>query len=154
GVTMDELQQLIAGLSRDKLVLLVRELQSRLDQPLQGSREPIAIVGMGCRFPGGADGPDAFWELLHSGRDAVVEVPADRWDVDAFYHANPEAPGKTYVRYAAFLDHVDRFDAAFFGIAPREAAGIDPQQRLLLETAWEALEHAGIAPDQVAGSPT
>ncbi|HEX6042106.1 type I polyketide synthase, partial [Longimicrobium sp.] len=115
--------------------------------------EPIAIVGIGCRFPG-ADGPEAFWRLLWEGTDAVTEVPADRWDVDALYDPDPAVPGRMTTRWGGFLDGVDRFDAAFFGIAPREAARMDPQQRLLLEVAWEALEDAGLDPDRLAGSPT
>ncbi|XXY48825.1 SDR family NAD(P)-dependent oxidoreductase [Sorangium sp. So ce269] len=113
--------------------------------------EPIAIVGLGCRFPGAA-GPEAFWDLLVRGVDALREVPAERWDVDDHYDPEPGKPGKTYTRRGGFVEDVDRFDAAFFGIAPREAASMDPQQRLLLEVAWEALEHAGIPPAQIAGS--
>jgi len=104
--------------------------------------EPIAIVGMACRFPGGADNPDAFWRLLRDGTDAVGQIPADRWDVDAYYDPDTAARGKMYTREGAFLTDVDRFDPHFFGIAPREAAAIDPQHRLLLEVAWEALEAA------------
>ncbi len=115
--------------------------------------EPIAVVGLGCRFPG-APGPDHFWRLLAAGDDAVGEVPRDRWDVDAFYDPDPDAPGKMYNRWGGFVPDVDRFDAAFFGIAPREAVTLDPQQRLLLEVAWEALEYAGIAPDRLAASST
>src|SRR5665213_4193550 len=117
-------------------------------------REPVAIVGIGCRFPGGVRGPESFWEKLLAGFDAVREVPAERWAVDAYYAADPEARGKAATRRGAFLDEVDRFDARFFGISPREAAVMDPQQRLLLETAWEALEHAGIPPPDLAGSAT
>jgi amino acid adenylation domain-containing protein len=113
--------------------------------------EPIAIVGMGCRFPG-ADGPEAFWRLLMDGTDAVREVPAERWDVDALYDPDAKTPGKMATRWGGFLRGVDRFDAAFFDIAPREAARMDPQQRLLLEVAWEALEDAGIDPDGLAGT--
>ncbi len=116
--------------------------------------EPIAVIGMGCRFPGGADSPEAYWRLLREGVDAVSEVPADRWDVDAYYDPDPEAPGKTCSRWGAFLREVDRFDAGFFNISPREATAMDPQQRLLLEVAWEALEDAGTAPDTLAGSAT
>jgi acyl transferase domain-containing protein/acyl carrier protein len=116
--------------------------------------EPIAIVGLGCRFPGGANDPDAFWELLRSGTDAVTEVPRDRWDIDAYYDQDPDAPGKMTTRYGGFLDAVDGFDAAFFDISPGEADAMDPQQRLLLEVSWEALEHAGLSPDRLAGSKT
>jgi amino acid adenylation domain-containing protein len=126
------------------------ELQARA----AARREPIAIVGIGCRFPGGANTPDAFWELLRDGVDAVREMPAGRWNAEAFYHPDPDAPGKTYVRHGAFLDDVRGFDAEFFGITPREAARLDPQQRLLLETSWEALEHAGLSPDTLGARPT
>ncbi|MEE3221157.1 MAG: type I polyketide synthase, partial [Planctomycetota bacterium] len=115
--------------------------------------EPIAVVGMGCRFPR-ASGPDEFWRLLRDGVDAVADIPAARWDVDAFYDENPESPGKMYTRRAALLDDVDQFDPSFFGIAPREAEAMDPQQRLLLEVSWEALEHAGVAGDELANSET
>src|SRR5262249_19080224 len=116
--------------------------------------EPIAIVGMGCRFPGGADSPEAFWDLLANGRDAIREVPADRWDINAFYDADPDAPGKMNTRYRGFLEQIHAFDPHFFSISPREAASMDPQQRLLLEVAWEALEHANMPPDRLYGSPT
>jgi acyl transferase domain-containing protein/acyl-CoA synthetase (AMP-forming)/AMP-acid ligase II/acyl carrier protein len=115
--------------------------------------EPIAIVGIGCRFPG-ADGPEAFWRLLSGGVDATSEVPADRWDVDAFYNPDPSAPGTAVTRRGGFLDRVDGFDYQFFGISPRESAQMDPQQRLLLEVAWEALEDAGQVPEALAGSRT
>ncbi|MGK3959667.1 SDR family NAD(P)-dependent oxidoreductase [Sorangium sp. So ce118] len=109
--------------------------------------EPIAIVGMGCRMPGGADSPEALWDLLAREVDAVSEVPAERWDAAAYYDPDPDAAGKTYVREGAFLAETpDRFDARFFGIAPREAIHIDPQHRLLLEIIWEALEDAGMVP--------
>ncbi|MCI0395168.1 MAG: acyltransferase domain-containing protein, partial [Chloroflexi bacterium] len=115
--------------------------------------EPIAVIGMGCRFPG-ADSPAAFWQLLQGGVDAISEVPPDRWDVEAHYDATPDTPGKTFTRYGGFLNQVDGFDASFFGIAPREAVSMDPQQRLLLEVSWEALENAGQRPDKLEGSNT
>jgi len=118
------------------------------------SAEPIAIVGLGCRFPGGVHDEESFWNLLKNGSDAVREIPSDRWDVEGFFDPNPETPGKMYTRHGAFLDEVDRFDARFFGITPREAIGMDPQQRLLLEVTWEALEQAGIAPDRLRGTST
>lgn len=114
--------------------------------------EPIAVIGLGCRFPG-AEGPDAFWRLLRDGVDAIGEVPAGRWDADAFYDAEG-APGKMTTRWGGFLDEVDRFDPHFFGISPREAARMDPQQRMLLEVVWEALEHAGLPSGRLAGSQT
>src|SRR5262249_16060429 len=116
--------------------------------------EPIAVIGMGCRFPGGASHPEAYWQLLRAGVDAITEVPATRWDVNVYYDPDPDVPGKMYTRYGGFLEAVDQLDHQFFGISPREAASMDPQQRLLLEVAWEALEHAGQAPDQLRESPT
>ena len=116
-------------------------------------QEPIAIIGLGCRFPGGAQSPRTYWELLRGGVDAVSEVPADRWNVDALYSPTV-TPGKTSTRWGGFLSAVDQFDADFFDISPREAASMDPQQRLLLEVSWDALEHAGKAPDALAGSQT
>src|SRR5258707_1034972 len=107
--------------------------------------EAVAIIGMGCRFPG-ASNPRALWELISSGGDAISEVPADRYDVDAVYDPRPATPGKVMSRHGGFLEQVDQFDAAFFGLAPREAAKIDPQHRLLLEVAWEAMEDAGQVP--------
>lgn len=118
-----------------------------------GAREPIAIIGIGCRFPG-ASGPAAFWELLTDGRDAVREVPADRWDAAAFYDADQSAPGKIVSRKAGLIDDIEDFDWRTFRIPPREAKYMDPQQRLLLEVAWEAFEDAGIPFEQAAGSRT
>ncbi|PAK15956.1 hybrid non-ribosomal peptide synthetase/type I polyketide synthase [Burkholderia ubonensis] len=119
-----------------------------------GSPEPIAIVGMSCRFPGAAHDLDAYWQLLNDGVDAISEVPRERWDIDAYYDPDPEAPGRMYCRFGGFLDGVDQFDPAFFRITPREAAAMDPQQRLLLEVSHEALEHAGIPVDSLKGSRT
>jgi phthiocerol/phenolphthiocerol synthesis type-I polyketide synthase B len=115
--------------------------------------ESIAIIGIGCRFPG-ADNPQAFWQLLSNGVDAITEIPANRWNIDEFYDRNSETPGKMNARYGGFLSQVDRFDPHFFGISPREALLMDPQQRLLLEVAWEALEDAGIVREQLSGSKT
>jgi microcystin synthetase protein McyG len=109
---------------------------------------------MGCRFPGGADNPAAYWQLLREGRDAIGEVPCDRWDIELLFDPDPDAPARMSVRSGGFLANIGGFDPAFFGIAPREALSMDPQQRLLLEVTWEALEHAGIAAEGLAGSAT
>src|SRR5712691_593879 len=135
-----------------RALLALEKMQGKLDEVESAKTEPIAIIGMGCRFPGGASNPAAFWQLLRDGVDAVGEVPPDRWDIDALYDQDPAAPGKMYTRWAGFLEGVDQFDPAFFGISPREAATMDPQQRLLLEVAWEALEYAGLPPEQLSGS--
>lgn len=132
----------------------IRALKADLKARDRARREPIAIVGVGCRFPGGASTPDAFWRVLRDGVDTIGEVPADRWRHDAFYDPDPDAPGKTYVRHGGFLDDLRGFDADFFGIAPREAIRLDPQQRLLLETAWDTLEHAGLPPDRLRDRAT
>ncbi|WRZ88279.1 SDR family NAD(P)-dependent oxidoreductase [Streptomyces sp. NBC_01007] len=116
--------------------------------------DDIAIISMACRFPGGADDPEALWRLLAAGEDAVGEVPAGRWDTQGLYDPDPEAAGKAYTLRGGFLTGIDRFDAAFFGISPREAAAMDPQQRLLLQTGWEAIERAGIVPETLNGSST
>ena len=122
--------------------------------PGQAKQEAIAIVGMACRFPGGADSPEAYWQLLESAKDAIIPVPKNRWDVDAYYHSDQELAGKMYTRNGGYLEEVDQFDAQFFGISPREAASMDPQQRLALELAWEALENANIAVDSLYNTET
>jgi acyl transferase domain-containing protein len=118
------------------------------------SVDRIAVIGVGCRFPGSVRNPAEFWRLLAEGRDAVRMVPADRWDIDELYDPNWDAPGKMWSREGGFLDDIDRFDADFFGITPREAMSLDPQQRLLLEVTWEAMENAGVAPPSLAGTQT
>jgi acyl transferase domain-containing protein len=131
----------------------LRNANTRLEEIKYQAHEPIAVIGMACRFPGAAS-PETFWELLRDGIDAVAPVPAARWNVDAYYDLTPGVPGKTYVRDAAMLDSVDQFDPQFFGIAPREALALDPQQRLLLEVSWEALERAGQSPAALENSQT
>ncbi len=115
--------------------------------------EPIAVVGLGCRFPGAPD-VHAYWRVIREGIDATSEIPASRWDIAEFFDPTGKSPGKMSTRWGGFLDDVDLFDATFFGISPREAAKIDPQQRLLLEVVWEALEYGGFAPDRLRGSAT
>ena len=136
-----------------KALIKLDEMQSKLNALEYAKSEPIAIIGMGCRFPG-ADNPAAFWELLVNGVDAISEVPADRWDVDAYYDPDPAAPGKMITRHGGFLGQVDQFDADFFEISPQEALTLDPQQRLLLEVSWEALEHANQVPAELFNSLT
>jgi acyl transferase domain-containing protein len=138
-----------------RAVYALKETRSKLDAIQHQQTESIAIVGMGCRFPGGANNPDLFWQILKEGVDTIQEVPPERWNADAYYDSNPETPGKMYTRQGGFLDvGVDKFDADFFGLAPREVVNIDPQQRLLLEVSWEALEQSGYASDKLNGSQT
>ena len=119
----DELQGSPDQLSSVKRAIVeLRAMRARLDEHERRSSEPIALVGIGCRFPGGADTPESFWSLLRDGVDAITEIPADRWDRDAFFDPSPDAPGKMSTRWGGFLSDVDRFDEEFFGISPREAA--------------------------------
>ncbi|WP_237743540.1 type I polyketide synthase [Pleurocapsa sp. PCC 7319] len=123
-------------------------------QPLSAMQlEPIAIIGIGCRFPG-ANNPEAFWQLIRDGVDAISEVPPSRWNLEKYYDPDSNKPGKTHSRWGGFVDDIDCFDAQFFGIAPREAVTMDPQQRLLLEVTWETLEDAGQIPEDLRGSNT
>lgn len=132
---------------------LLKQAQAKLAAWQRAQHEPIAVIGMGCRFPG-AENPTAYWRLLCDGIDAIEEVPAERWDIDECYDPDPTAPGKISTRWGGFLKKVDEFDAEFFGISPREAVRVDPQHRVLLEVAWEALEDAGLPPSRVAQTKT
>ena len=152
---MSSLAERAAQLSPQAREVLARELiRAGTVFPVDSVAEPVAVVGIGCRFPGDVVGPESFWRLLLDGEDAVREVPKDRWDADAFYDPDPLAPGRMTTKWGGFVSDVAGFDADFFGITPREAQAMDPQQRMLLEVAWESLEHAGIAPDSLSGSRT
>ncbi|MFE9680739.1 type I polyketide synthase [Streptomyces sp. NPDC006285] len=155
--------EVLAGYMRTELVgsgqseasAQVARRATRTVTAKDGAPEPIAIVGIGCRFPGDANTPEKLWQLVAEGRDAVGGFPDNRgWDVEDLYDPDPDVRGKTYAREGGFLYDADRFDAEFFGISPREALALDPQQRMLLETAWEAFEYAGIRPDTLRGSST
>jgi amino acid adenylation domain-containing protein/non-ribosomal peptide synthase protein (TIGR01720 family) len=151
---MSELAKRVASLSVAKRALLAQELAARLDALEAERREPIAIIGMACRFPGGASDPEAFWRLLRSGADAVREVPAERWNAEEYFDPDPRSPGKTVGRTGGFLDSADGFDAHFFHISPHEAERMDPQHRWVLEVAWEALESAAQPPEALVESAT
>ncbi|MGE3909405.1 MAG: type I polyketide synthase [Chloroflexota bacterium] len=144
----DDLDQL------KRALVALKTMRARVETLERERTEPIAVVGIGCRFPGGANSPDAFWKLLCSGTDAIQTVPADRWDIEAYYDPDPNTPGTMPTRYGGFIRDVDKFDPHFFGISPREAASMDPQQRIVLEVAWEALEDASQPPDGLAGTKT
>lgn len=127
----------------------IQKLRARLSN----AEEPIAVVGMACRLPGGIDSPDSFWRLLEDGADAITRIPVSRWDADSLYDASPGAEGRCYVRDGGFIDAVDEFDPQFFGLLPREATSMDPQHRILLEVAWEAVEDAGQVWNRAEGYP-
>ncbi len=131
----------------------IEKLQAKLASVEAAKTEPIAIVGMGCRFPGGANSPAAFWHLLSQGKDAISKVPDDRWDADAYYSPDVNDAGKIVTRNGGFVEHLKDFDADFFGISPREAVSLDPQQRLLLEVSWEAMEYGGMVPSEWMSRP-
>ena len=151
---MTSLAERAAQLSPNARAALARELVRAGTAFPTDVAEPVAVVGIGCRFPGNVTGPESFWQLLDNGGDAIGEVPPDRWDADAFYDPDPSASGRMTTKWGGFVPEVDAFDADFFGITPREAVAMDPQHRMLLEVAWEALEHAGIPPDSLSGTRT
>ena len=142
----------LSELSAVKLALMARQARAQVGAIARA--EPIAIIGMGCRFPGGANSPEAYWALLRDGVDAVGPIPRTRWDVSRVHADDPSAPGKTSVRDGGFIDGVDLFDAPYFGIIRREAEKMDPQHRIFLEVAIEALDHAGLSQAVLAGSLT
>ena len=138
----------------ERILTLLQQARRQLEIERTRRSEPVAIVGMACRLPGGVASPAQLWNLVLHQVDATGEVPLDRWDAEALYDPDPSVPGKAYVRRGAFLEGIDGFDPQVFGISPREALGLDPQQRLLLELTWEALENANIPADSLNGSAT
>src|SRR5256886_428303 len=130
----------------------IASLSAPAEQLTAMQKERIAIIGVGCRFPGGVSSKDSLWKLLIESREGIIEVPPDRWNAGRYYDAEPGVAGKSIALRGGFIDAIDQFDPQFFGISPREAPYVDPQHRLLLETAWEAIENAGVVLDLEKGS--
>ncbi|ELR97465.1 type I polyketide synthase [Gloeocapsa sp. PCC 73106] len=135
-------------------LITIKQLQKQIKELQNLQNEPIAIISMACRFPGGINNPDDFWQLLLQGRDGITDIPAEHWDADIYYDQHPDSPGKMYTKRGGFIPDLKSFDAQFFNISPREATSLDPQQRILLEVTWEALENAGITIKQLSGHQT
>lgn len=137
-----------------RLTQALKQAKIQLEEVERAKKEPIAVVGVGCRFPGGANDPESFWQILRDGVDTITPIPGARWNIDEYYDPNRDTLGKIYTRNGGFLNQIDQFDPQFFGISPREAHSLDPQQRLLLEVTWEALENAGQPVQDLVGSNT
>ena len=151
---MDKANKLGQLTPLQRSLLAIEKLESKLKKLENSRQEPIAIVGLGCRFPGGVNSPESFWNLLSEGTDAITEIPQNRWNLKDYYDPNPETPGTIYTQSGGFVNSLKEFDAEFFNLSAKEATSLDPQQRLLLEVTWEALEHATINPQHLMGTKT